>query len=692
MKHLLPLALLLAACASAPAPAPAPPKPVPVAMTPQPVASDIAAGLDGAAIDNSAAPCDDFYQFACGNWLKNTPIPADRSRWGRGFNVIAERNQQTLKEILEAAADGKAPAGTPYAKQLGDYYATCMDEAKLDGAVPQLRSELKRIDRVSGSKAIATTVARLQNGGARALFRYGSEQDAKNATEIIGGIDQGGLGLPDREYYLSDDAKLKETREAYRVHVAKMFTLAGDSEAAANKKAAQVLDFETRLAKASLDRVSRRDPDKTYHRTDRSGLKKMSPGFDWSDYFKTIGTPGVEALDVTHVPFVAELSTMVRNVPASEWRSYLQWKAIAGHVVALPKPFSDEAFAFESKYISGAKADLPRWKKCVEATDMALGEALAVPFIDKTFGQEGKQVTLAMVKGIEQAFEDNLATLTWMDDVTKQRAREKAQKVFNKIGFPDKWKTYDGLVTDRGTFLGNQTRAVAYEKARDLKKIGKPLDRGVWQMTPPTVNAYYQPSLNEIVFPAGILQPPFFNKEATDAVNFGSMGMVVGHELTHGFDDQGRKYDAEGNLKEWWTPGSGQAFVERADCVKKQFDGYVAVDDIHLNGGLTLGENTADLGGLKLAYAAMTAYAQQHPERMPKGGRFTPQQQFFLGFAQSWCTNARPEIERVLARTDPHSPPRYRVNGPLSNLPQFQEAFQCKPTDRMVSQNRCTVW
>jgi endothelin-converting enzyme/putative endopeptidase len=389
---------------------------------------------------------------------------------------------------------------------------------------------------------------------------------------------------------------------------------------------------------------------------------------------------------------VAELSTMAKKVPASEWRSYLQWKAIAGHVLALPKPFSDEAFAFESKYISGAKADLPRWKKCVEATDMALGEALAVPFIDKTFGQEGKQVTLAMVKGIEQAFEDNLATLTWMDDVTKQRAREKAQKVFNKIGFPDKWKSYDGLVTDRGTFLGNQTRAVAYEKARDLKKIGKPLDRGVWQMTPPTVNAYYQPSLNEIVFPAGILQPPFFNKEATDAVNFGSMGMVVGHELTHGFDDQGRKYDAEGNLKEWWTPGSGQAFVERADCVKKQFDGYVAVDDIHLNGGLTLGENTADLGGLKLAYAAMTAYAQQHPERMPKGGRFTPQQQFFLGFAQSWCTNARPEIERVLARTDPHSPPRYRVNGPLSNLPQFQEAFQCKPTDRMVSQNRCTVW
>ena len=692
MKQLLPLALLLAACASAPAPAPASPKPAAVATTPPPVRSDVAAGLDGAAIDSAVAPCDDFYQFACGNWLKNTPIPPERARWGRGFNVIAERNQQMLKEILEAAADGKAPSGTPYAKQLGDYYATCMDESKLDGAVPQLRSELKRTDRISGAKAIATAVARLHSGGAPTLFRYASEQDAKNATEIIGGIDQGGLGLPDRDYYLSDDSKLRETREAYRAYVAKMFTLVGDSEAVANKKAAQVLDLETRLAKVSLDRVSRRDPNKVYHRTDRAGLKKMSPGFDWNTYFKAIGTPGVQALDVTHVPFVAELSTMAKKVPASEWRSYLQWKTIAGHILALPKPFSDEAFAFESKYISGAKADLPRWKKCVEATDRALGEALAVPFINQTFGQEGKQVTQAMVKGIEGAFEDNLATLTWMDDTTKQRAREKAQKIFNKIGFPDKWKSYDGLVTDRGPLIGNQTRSAAYEKARDLKKIGKPLDRGVWEMTPPTVNAYYQPSLNEIVFPAGILQPPFYNKDATDAVNFGAMGMVVGHELTHGFDDQGRQFDAEGNLKDWWTPASGQGFIERANCVKQQFDGYVAVDDLHLNGGLTLGENVADLGGLKLAYAAMEAYAQQHPDRVLRGSRFTAEQQFFLGYAQAWCTNARPEIERVLARTDPHSPPRYRVNGPLSNLPQFQQAFQCKPGDKMVSQNRCTVW
>jgi putative endopeptidase len=692
VKRLLPLALFLAACASAPAPAPAQPKPVAVATTPPPVGSTVPAGLDGAALDTAVSPCDDFYQFACGNWLKNTPIPPERSRWGRGFNVISERNQQRLKDILEAAADGKAPAGTPYAKQLGDYYATCMDESKLEAAVPQLRSELKRIGQLTGGRAIATTVARLQNGGSRALFRYTSEQDAKNATEIIGAVDQSGLGLPDREYYLSEDPKLKETREAYRAHVTKMFTLLGDSEAVAAKKAGQVLDFETRLAKASLERKLRRDPNNVYHRTDRAGLKKIAPGFDWNTYFKAIGTPDVQALNVVHIPFATEVSTLVKKVPASEWRSYLAWKAIAGHVLALPKPFADESFAFESKYLSGAKVDLPRWKKCVDATDTALGEALAVPFIDQTFGQEGKQVTQAMVKGIERAFEDNLATLTWMDDATKERAREKARKVFNKIGFPDKWKSYDGLVTDRGTFLGNQSRAAAYEKARDLKKIGKPLDRGVWEMTPPTVNAYYQPALNEIVFPAGILQPPFFNKDATDAVNFGAMGMVVGHELTHGFDDQGRQYDADGNLRDWWTPASGQAFVDRADCVKRQFDGYVSVDDLHLDGKLTLGENVADLGGLKLAYAAMEAYAQQHPDRMVKSPLFTSEQQFFLGFAQSWCTNARPEIERVLTRTDPHSPPRFRVNGPLSNLPQFQQAFQCKPGDKMVAQNRCTVW
>ena len=509
---------------------------------------------------------------------------------------------------------------------------------------------------------------------------------------MIGIVDQGGLGLPDREYYLSDSPKMKEIREGYRAYVAQMFGLLGDAPAVAARKADQVMDLETKLAQASLDRVSRRDPNKVYHRTDPKSLARSAPGFDWTQYFAAVGTPAVQALNVTHPAFAAEVGTLVRKAPRSELRAYLAWRLVSSQVVALPGQFQDAAFAFESKFLTGAKEDQPRWKKCVAATDHALGEALAVPFIDQTFGADGKQVTKSMVNEIEEAFQANLDTLAWMDAATKARAREKAKAVFDKIGYPDRWKTYDGLVTDRGTFLGNRMRSMAHENARDLKKIGKPLDRGLWLMTPPTVNAYYEPPLNEIVFPAGILQPPFFNKEATDAVNFGSMGMVVGHELTHGFDDEGRQFDAKGNLADWWTPESGKAFVERAECVKKQFDGYLAVDDLHVNGALTLGENVADLGGLKLAFAAMQAYARAHPERAAPPSRFTPEQQFFLGAAQAWCTNTRPEEARRRVTVDPHSPPRFRIDGPLSNLPQFQQAFGCKAGDRMVAQNRCEVW
>ncbi len=689
MNRLLVLALLAAGCASAPPnkPSPPPPKePAPLAPPPMP------AGLDAAAMDPSANPCDDFYQYACGGWLKATPIPADRSTWGRGFNVIQERNEQILKEILEATAEGKAPQGTPYAKQLGDYYATCMDESKLESALPELRTALRKIDRVTTAKDVATELARLHDAGANALFGYGSTQDFKDATQVIGAVDQGGLGLPDREYYLSDSPKMKEIREGYRAFVAQLFALLGDSPTVAAKKADQVLDLETKLAQASLDRVSRRDPNKVYHRTDPKALARAAPGFDWPRYFVAVGTPGVQALNVTYPGFATEVGQLVRKAPRQQLRNYLAWRLISSQVLALPKPFADAQFAFQSKYLTGAKEDLPRWKKCVAATDAALGEALAVPFINQTFGAEGKQVTKSMVQEIEQAFEANLQPLSWMDATTKARALEKAKAVFDKIGYPDKWKTYDGLVTDRGTFLGNHLRSMAYENARDLKKIGKPLDRGLWEMTPPTVNAYYEPSLNEIVFPAGILQPPFYNKEATDAVNFGAMGMVVGHELTHGFDDQGRQFDAKGNLSDWWTPESARTFVERVDCVKKQFDGYVAIDDVHLNGALTLGENVADLGGLKLAFAAMQAYAREHPERSAPPSRFTPEQQFFLGEAQAWCTNVRPEEARRRATVDPHSPPQYRVNGPLSNMPQFQQAFGCKAGDRMAPQNRCEVW
>jgi putative endopeptidase len=691
VKRLLVLALFAGGCASAPPSTPAPAamrEPAPLAAPPMPP------GLDAAALDPSANPCDDFYQFACGGWLKATPIPPERSEWGRGFNVIQERNEQTLKEILEAIAAGNAPQGTPYAKQLGDYYATCMDESKLEDAVPELRTALRRMDRIVTSKQIAAEVARLHDAGANALFAYGSTQDFKDATQVIGIVEQAGLGLPDREYYLSDAPKMKEIREGYRAFVAKMFELLGDSSAVAAKKADQVLEFETKLAQASLDRVSRRDPNKIYHRMDPKALAKAAPGFDWNQYFTAVGTPGVQALNVTHPPFAAEVGQLVRRAPRQQLKTYLSWKLISSQIIALPRQYSDAAFAFRSKFLTGAKEDLPRWKKCVTATDQGLGEALAVPYVNQTFGADGKAVTKAMVQQIEQAFDANLDTLSWMDAATKAKAREKAKAVFDKIGYPDKWKTYDGLVTDRGTFLGNHMRSEAYENARDLKKIGKPLDRSLWLLTPPTVNAYYEPPMNEIVFPAGILQPPFFNKGATDAVNFGAMGMVVGHELTHGFDDEGRQFDAQGNLTDWWTPESGKAFVDRVSCVKRQFDGYVSIDDLHVNGALTLGENVADLGGLKLAFAAMQAYARAHADKMPAPSRFTPEQQFFLGHAQAWCTNTRPEEARRRVTVDPHAPPRYRVNGPLSNLPQFQQAFGCKAGDRMVAapQNRCEVW
>jgi len=648
-------------------------------------------GLDAASLDGSVKPCDDFYQYACGGWLAANPIPADRSLWGTTA-VLAERNQTVLREILEATAAGNPPGGTPYAKQLGDFYATCMDEAKLEKVMPEVKARLARIDRVSGGEAVATEVARLQRAGADTLFEYASISDARNATDVIGVVRQGGLGLPDRDYYVSDTAKMKEIREAYRAYLAQMFGLLGDAPSVAAKKAEQVMDLETRLARAALDRVASRDPIKTYHRMTRAELKALGKGFDWDRYFTEVGTPAVDALDVKHPPFATTVSAVVRETPPRQLRTYLAWAFLRSQVLALPRRFSDASFAFQSRYLTGAKEDLPRWKKCVAATDVALGEALAVPFVQKTFGQEGKRTTRAMAEAIVQAFEANLETLTWMDAGTKDRARYKAHKLYQKIGYPDRWRSYDRLATDRKSFLGNLVAAAVFESARDLRKIGKPLDRTEWRMTPPTVNAYYSSSLNEMVFPAGILQPPMYSREATDAVNFGAIGMVIGHELTHGFDDRGRLFDGDGNLTDWWSPEAGKAFVERAACVKTQYDGYISVDDLHLNGALTVSENVADLGGLKIAFAAMQTWAKEHPERVVRDARFTPEQQFFLGAGQAWCRNIRPEELRRRVTVDPHSPARFRIDGPFSNLPQFQAAFGCAAGTPMVRQNRCEVW
>jgi len=648
------------------------------------------AGLDATVMDVRVDPCSDFFRFACGGWLDRTEIPAARGNWSRAVNGIDEQNLTTLRTLLDAAAAGRPVPGMRYPETVGAYYASCMDETKLEVGVGELKTEFARLARIASRKDLAEETAREQRLGANPLFDFGSTQDAKDATLVIAGFSQGGLGLPDRDYYLKQDEKTKAVRVAYAQYIQNYFALLGDSPAQAKKKARAVLAFETRLAKASLDNVSRRDPNRTFHRVERKGLKALAPEFDWDVFLRSVGAPGVTAITVDHPPFFAEVSKMARDVPLEDWRAYFAWRA-GRNTDALPKPFQTAQFAFASTSFTGAKEDEVRWKKCIRATDAALGEALGAAYVEATFGEDGKRVTREMVRGIEEAFEANLATLAWMDAATKAKAEEKARAIVNKVGYPDTWKTYDGLVMSPASYLSNIWRSAAYENDRDFKKIGKPLDRTQWGMTPPTVDASYNAQLNEMSFPAGILQPPFFDKKASPPVNFGAIGMVVGHEMTHGFDDEGRKFDGAGNLTDWWTADSAKAFEERAACVKTQFDGYVAIEDVKLNGALTLGENTADLGGVKLALAAMQAYVKAHPEQM-KPARYSAEQQFFLGFAQSWCAKGRPERFRTQAQTDPHSTPEWRVKGPLSNLASFQEAFGCSKAKAMVRSPRCEVW
>jgi endothelin-converting enzyme/putative endopeptidase len=523
-----------------------------------------------------------------------------------------------------------------------------------------------------------------------ALFELSQQQDFKNATDVIAALDQSGLGLPDRDYYLSTTGKMPEIKKAYEAHVGKLLTLAGETPAQAAKDAATVLKIETALAQASMSRVDRRDPNKVYHRLELVGIEKTAPKWNWKSYLKEMGVPEVTKINVTSPDFFAALNKLLAATPIADWRTYLRWHVVHADAPALSKAFVDENFAFYGKTLSGTAELEPRWKRCTKSVDRLMGEALGKAFVDKTFGAEGKERTQAMVREIEASMGANLDKLKWFDDATRQQAHEKLAAIANKIGYPEKWRNYDALDIQRDSYLANAIRAGEFETRRELAKIGKPVDRNEWEMSPPTVNAYYDPSMNEMVFPAGILQPPFFNRAAARPVNYGAIGMVMGHELTHGFDDEGRQFDAKGNLRDWWSPAVGKEFDTRAQCVVKQYDGYVSVDDLHLNGKLTLGENIADLGGLKLAHAAyMTARGAAAPAKI---GKWTDDQLFFLGTAQSWCTKRRPEMARMRVTTDPHSPPQFRIDGPLSNLPEFAAAFQCKPTDHMVRQNQCTIW
>ena len=648
-------------------------------------------GLDPNLMDKSVDPCVDFYQYSCGGWLKQNPVPADQSSYGRDTE-LAERNRLILREILEKASTSD-PKRSAVDQKIGDYYSSCMDEHAIErkGTEP-LKAELDRIAAIKDKADLAPTIAQLHLIDVDALFSYGSDQDFKDANSVIAEADQGGLGLPERDYYTRTGAKDEEIRKQYVEHVTNMFKLLGESPTQAAADAQTVMRIETTLANGSLTVVDRREPSNLYHKLPVKDLEEMAPLFAWSTYMRTVGTPPVDSLNVAVPQFFKSLNTVLEQRSLDEIKTYLRWQTVHALAPMLPTAFVNENFNFYSRTLQGAKELQPRWKRCVRSTDRVLGEALGQAYVDRTFGVEGKTRTLSMVRDIEKAMQSDLDQLDWMTPQTKQRALEKLHTVVNKIGYPDKWRDYTKYRVVRGDALGNFIRGAEFESHRQIDKIGKPVDRAEWGMTPPTVNAYYDPQKNDINFPAGILQPPFYDNKMDDAVNYGDAGGVIGHELTHGFDDEGRQFDAKGNLEDWWTPQDAKQFEERVACVVNEYNDFIAVDDVHVNGKLTLGENVADLGGLKLAWMAYLSHAAGLDQKPQPVDGFTPEQRFFIGYGQGWCENYTPEILRLIAQTNPHSPVKYRVNGVVVNLPEFRKTFVCKTGTPMAPEKTCSVW
>jgi len=647
-------------------------------------------GFDTANLDKSCKPCDDFYRFAMGGWMKANPIPPEYSTWG-SFTVLLDKNQQNLRGILEAATKANAPAGSNERK-IGDFYASCMDTAAIDAAdVKPIEEEMLRIAQMKGAVDLQAEIAHLQSIGVDAMFRFGSRQDAKDSTQVIATVVQGGLGLPDRDYYTRDDEKSKKLRDDYAKHVAKMFELEGDAADKLAAEAATVLTIETKLAQASMSNVDRRDPNKTYHRMKLVELRTLTPEFSWEKYFAATGHAQFTETNVGQPDFFKTLDAQLTSTPLEDWKTYLRWQLLDTTAARLPERFVAEDFEFHGKLLRGAKEIQPRWKRCVTATDRNLGEALGQVYVEKYFPPEAKAKALEMVHNLIAALHEDLQTLPWMSPETRAQATAKLTAFGVKIGYPDKWRDYSALKIDRASYMQNELHGAAFEFQRQLNQVGKPVDRTEWGMTPPTVNAYNRSSMNEIVFPAGILQPPFYDPKADDAVNYGGMGAVIGHEITHGFDDQGSKFDAKGNLKDWWTPEDAKNFKERATCVSDQFDGYEVEPGLHQNGKLVLGESIADLGGLTISYAAYERSFAGKPRPADKDG-FTPEQRFFLGWAQVWGANTRPEYARLLTNTNPHPLPQFRGNGPLSNMAEFAKAFGCKKGDAMVREKVCKIW
>ena len=648
-------------------------------------------GFDTSRMDTSIQPCQDFYLFANGTWLKQNPVPPAFTRWG-SFNILDDRNRNVLRDLLEASARKfNAPKGSPE-QLIGDYYASCMDEDLIEAAgVTPIAKDLAEIEKVKDVKGLQQLIGKMHAMGVPGLFGFGSTPDFKNSSQVIGGLRQGGLSLPNKDYYTKDDPKSKETREKFVQHVTNMFKLLGDDDAKAAANAQTVMAIQTRLAKASKAPVELRDPNMNYNKLTVAELQNLTPNFNWTSYFAERKSPALTDVNVGQPEFFREVNKMLTEVQIEDWKTYMRWHLISAAAGLLSSKFADETFDFFGRYLSGAKEQQPRWRRCVAATDGALGDAVGQIYVKKAFPPDSKVRMNKLIDNLFAAYKERIDKLDWMSDTTKQQALKKLSAIKRKIGYPDKWRDYSAIKVDRNSYVENARNVGAAEIQRNLNKIGKPVDKTEWGMTPPTVNAYYNGLFNEIVFPAGILQSPFFDPEADDAINYGAIGAVIGHEITHGFDDQGSKFDAEGNLKNWWTDDDRKKFEEKTQCVVDQFNSYQVADGLFQNGRLVLGEATADLGGLIIAYSAFqkSMEGKPHPEKIDG---FTPEQRFFLGFVQVWANNARAEAERLQTLGDPHPLPRFRANGTLSNMEAFREAWGCKASDTMVREKSCKVW
>jgi len=652
--------------------------------------------FDVSSIDRSADPCQDFYQYACGNWVKNNPIPGDQVRWGT-FNQLAERNLYLEYKELEAASKPSA-SRTPLEAQFGDFFGACMNKPLADEqGIKPLLPELQAIDGLSSKQELAGLMAKLStqdSASSPEFFRLGVQQDQKDSSQQIATIFQGGVGLPDRDYYINQDDRSKKILEQYRQHVIAMFKLAGDSPEQAEAEAKSVLAIETAFAKAETARVELRNPKNVYHIMTIDQLKELAPNFEWRTYFDQVGIGQFSTLNVATPDFFKAASAQIQDEDLSAWKSYLKWHAIHEAAPFLSSSFVDENFHFYGNELNGQKEITPLWKRCTSLTDRYLGEAVGQDWVKENFPPQDKASMEKLVAALDKALGEDIQQLPWMSDATKKEAELKLSLIRNKIGYPEHWKDYSSIKVSPDTLLENVDHAAHFAEQFNFNKLGKPVDESEWGMTPPTVNAYYNPAMNDINFPAGILQPPFYDFSKDPAVNFGGIGVVIGHEMTHGFDDQGSQYDGKGNLREWQTPEDRKAFTERTDCEVKEYGGFESAPGQNLNGKLTLGENTADNGGLRIAFQAMMDTLQQEGKKAEtkKIDGFTPEQRFFISFAQIWCSNQTEQSLRVTAKTDPHSPGKFRTDGSVQNFDEFGKAFNCKKGTPMYPENSCRVW